>query len=393
MSKVVKTIYLNKDIKMQVRLFKPSLGSEEIAAIQEVFENAWIGLGPKVLAFEKAWSEYLTVEASVGVNSGTAALHLAVKAFGFAKGSKVLVPALTFISSALAAMLNDLEPVFVDIDPVTLSMDLEDLQRKITSDTVAIIAVHMAGHPIAMDQLMDIAQHKGLKVIEDCAHCTGGSYKGKKLGSWGDIGCFSFEEKKGMTTGDGGMICSDDADLIEPLRALRWVGIDKDTWKRESSLKEGQINSMHWYYEISSVGLKYNMNDLSASIGLTQLKKLDTFNANKRQAIARYCNGISSIDNLEPLLPYRPEGENAYWIFGIRTHDREALIGHLKKLGVATGVHYMPLPMHPLFEGCTDEIPVAMEVYPSMLSLPLYPDISNEEVDYVLEQLSSFYKE
>jgi len=217
---------------MNIRLFKPAVGSEEIENIKEVFDRAWLGLGPRVSEFEKKWSRYIGCKAAVGVNSATAALHLALTALGFPEGKKVLLPDITFASTGTAVLYNRLEPVFVDVDPETISISVEDLEKKYTNDCVAIIPVHMAGHPAPMDEIMAFARSKNLAVIEDCAHAAGGVYKGKHLGTWGDLGCFSFEEKKCMTTGDGGMVCSDDEDLVEPLRAYRWVGIDKDTWKR-----------------------------------------------------------------------------------------------------------------------------------------------------------------
>ena len=260
---------------MQVRLFKPCVGEEELANIKDVFDRAWMGLGPLVSKFEEEWKNYMGVKSAVGVNSGTAALHLALTAFNFPEGSKVLVPALTFVSTATAILYNRLEPVFVDADLETLSLSLDDLSRKVTKDCVAVMPVHLGGHPVAMDRLVEFAKQHNLKVIEDCAHTVGGVYQGKKLGTWGDIGCFSFEEKKCMTTGDGGMICSQDPDLTEPLRANRWIGIDKDTWKRSSEYTEADaINARHWYYEVAVMGYKYNMNDVMAAIGLAQLKKL-----------------------------------------------------------------------------------------------------------------------
>jgi len=287
-------------------------------------------------------------------------------------------------------LYNRLEPVFVDSDPETLSISLEDLERKITSDCVAVMAVHLGGHPVPMEQLLDIAKAHGLAVIEDCAHCAGGSYKGRKLGTWGDIGCFSFEEKKGMTTGDGGMLSSAQTDLIEPLRANRWVGIDKSTWKRAANYTDtGDDDARHWYYEIAVLGYKYNMNDLCAAIGLAQLEKLDWMNEQRSAAIKRYMQGIEDIDGISPLLPYAPD-EYAYWIFGVRCDRRDELILHLKRKGIATGVHYLPLPMHPLFESYGSPCPNVERIWPTMLTLPLHADLTNAEVDYVVEALGEF---
>jgi len=375
---------------MQIRLFKPSVGQEELDNIRDVFQRAWLGLGPLVSEFEKEWTDYIGCASSVAVNSATAALHLAVGAFGFKPGSKVLVTALTFISSATCILYNQLVPIFVDVDPVTLSMSLEDLERKTTKDCVAIVVVHFGGHPAPMERIMDFAKGHHLKVIEDCAHCAGGEYRGKKLGTWSDIGCFSFEEKKSMTTGDGGMICSHDAELIEPLRATRWVGIDKDTWKREAKYTKASLDDpRHWYYEVAVLGYKYNMNDLMAAIGLAQLKKLDQMNQRRRDLIKLYLEGIRGLRQIKPLLPYSLEG-SSYWLFGVRCPDRDNLILHLKRQGIATSVHYMPLPLHPLFKDYQDPIPFAKQVWTSLITLPLFADLTDNELNFVVEALQKF---
>lgn len=376
--------------RMQVRLFKPSVGEEELANLRAVFERAWLGLGPMVVQFEKEWSEYIGATCSVGVNSATAALHLALTAYGFPGGSKVLVPAITFVSTATAALYNQLEPVFVDVDPVTLCISFDDLERKVTKDCVAVMPVHFGGHPVPMEQLLRFAKTHHLAVIEDCAHCAGGVYHGKRLGTWGDIGCFSFEEKKCMTTGDGGMLSSDNVDLLEPLRAYRWVGIDKDTWKRSAGYTSQQdLGPRHWYYEVGVLGYKYNMNDVMAAIGLAQLKKLDGMNERRRVIIQRYLDGIKGCRQLQPLLPYELK-DASYWLFGVRCSRRDDLITFLKERGVATGVHFLPLPLHPLFRDHDEPIPFAREVWETILTLPLFADMTNGEVDYVADALNEF---
>ena len=198
-------------------------------------------------------------------------LHLALASFKFPKGKKVLVPSLTFSATASAVLYNNLIPVFVDSNPKTLSIDVKDLKAKYDKDCVAVMPVHFSGHPAEMD-IVPWARSMNLKIIEDCAHTSGSNFKGKKLGLWGDISCYSFEEKKLMTTGDGGMICSNNELLLKDIRAMRWVGIDKDNWKTAKSYTTKDKDSMHWYYELKELGYKYNMNDLAASIGLVQLK-------------------------------------------------------------------------------------------------------------------------
>lgn len=368
-----------------VRLFKPSVGEEELASVRAAFERGWLGLGGQVKEFEREFAQYIGSANAVGLNSGTAALQLAVEAFHFKPGKKVLVNNLTFVASATCILLNNLVPVLVDCDPETLAFDLSDAERKVDADTVAIVVVHYGGHPAPMDKIMEFARERNLKVIEDCAHCIGGSYGGRKLGTWGDIGCFSFEEKKGMTTGDGGMMVANDADLIEPMRANRWVGIDKDTWRRrEGYTREAADDTRHWHYEVSVLGYKYNMNDIAASIGRVQLRRLDAFNARRAAIISRYLKHLAGVKAFEPLFAYA-ENEGAYWLFGMRAPNRDNVIRHLKSRRIATGVHYMPLSLHPLFASYNRDLPVSNEIWQTLVTLPLHVELTEEEIDRVAE--------
>jgi len=373
---------------MNIRLFKPSFGQEELQAVKEAFDRSWVGLGPKVSEFEQAWQDFTGAKMAVGLNSATAALHLALAVFRFAEGKKVLVPSLTFSSTASAILYNRLTPVFVDSDPVTLGMSLSDLEQKYDKDCVAVMPVHYAGHPVPMEQLMPWARETGLKVIEDCAHTAGGMYKGKMLGTWGDIGCYSFEEKKLMTTGDGGMMVTNDPDLFKDVKAMRWVGIDKDNWKTAESYTHADQDAYHWYYELNVLGYKYNMNDLAASIGLVQLKKLPGFNQKRSQIIRQYLDGINGISGIVPLLPYEPE-TYPYQMFGIRSDQRNKLIIHLKSKGVATGCHYTPLSLQPLFKPYGQNCPFIEKEADRFITLPLHADLKGNEMEYIIENLAS----
>lgn len=377
---------------MNIRLFKPSLGEEELQAIHETFERSWVGLGPKVTEFEKAWEEFSGAKMAVAVNSATAALHLALACFRFPEGKKVLVPSLTFSSTASAILYNRLIPVFVDSDPVTLGISLTDLEAKYDSDCVAVIPVHYAGHPVPMDQLMRFAKSKRLKVVEDCAHTAGGIYNGRMLGTWGDIGCFSFEEKKCMTTGDGGMMVTDDPELFRDVKAMRWVGIDKDNWKTAKKYTEADHDAMHWFYELNVLGYKYNMNDLAASVGLVQLGKLSGFNSRRSAVIGRYLEGIRDLEGIAPLLPFDPD-RYPYQMFGIRTDMRDAVIIHLKTNGIATGCHYTPLHTQPLFRSYSGNCPFIEKEAERFITLPLHSDLTNREVDYITGRLRGLCKQ
>lgn len=377
---------------MNVRLFKPSVGEEELEMIRAAFERSWIGLGPCVSEFEEEWRKLSGRQIAVGVNSATAALHLAIAAFGFPEGKKVLVPSQTFAATATAVLYNQLIPVFVDSDPLTLGISMEDLKRKYDRDCVAVIPVHYAGHPIPMEQLMPWARERGLKVVEDCAHTAGAMYKGKMLGAWGDIGCYSFEEKKLMTTGDGGMMVADDPELMKDVKAMRWVGIDKDNWKTAQAYTTANRDAMHWFYEISVLGYKYNMNDLAASIGLAQLKKLPAMNRRRSEIIRMYLDGLADLPGIKPLLPFEPE-KYCYQMFGIRTDNRDELMIHLKSKGIATGCHYTPLSIQPLFKPWGGNCPYIEDEANRMITLPLHADLTDEEVEYVIEGVKAFQPE
>jgi len=377
---------------MNIRLFKPSLTNKELEKVKEVFDRSWIGLGPNVNEFEKKWADFVGADIAVGLNSATAALHLALRVFKFPKGKKVLVPSMTFSATASAILYNNLIPVFVDSNNETLGLSLEDLDKKYDNDCVAVMPVHYAGHPVPMEKLVPWAREKNLKVIEDCAHTTGSKYKGKNLGTWGDIGCYSFEEKKLMTTGDGGMIVTNDPDLFKNVKAMRWVGIDKDNWKTAQSYTDINKDAYHWFYEVNELGWKYNMNDLAASIGLAQLERLPEMNQRRGDIISKYMDGINDLKTIKSLLPYEPENY-VYQMFGVRADNKDDLIIYLKSKGIATGCHYTPLHMQPLFKPYASNCKVAEQEYYKMITLPLHADLTDDEVDYVVDNLNSFEKE
>ena len=374
---------------MNIRLFKPSFGDEELQAVKEAFDRSWVGLGPMVSEFEEKWAEFTGAKLAIGVNSATAALHLALAAFKFPEGKKVLVPSQTFSATASSVLYNRLIPVFVDSDPITLGICLEDLDKKYDKDCVAVMPVHYAGHPVPMDKLIPWAKERGLRVIEDCAHTAGGFYHGRMLGTWGDIGCYSFEEKKLMTTGDGGMMVTNDPELFIDVKAMRWVGIDKDNWKTAQAYLDANHDALHWFYELNVLGYKYNMNDLAASIGLAQFKKLPDFNKKRSQIIRRYMDGLVGIDGVKPFLPFEPE-KYPYQMFGVRAGRRNDLIVYLKSKGIATGCHYTPLSSQPLFKPYANGCEYIEKEADKLITLPLHVDLTNEEVDYVVENIKNF---
>ena len=376
--------------KKNIRLFKPSLGNEEINSIKKIFKRSWIGYGPEVKKFENSWSKFIGIKYSVGVTSCSAALHIALASKNFKKRKKVLVPAMTFTATAAAALYNDLEPVFVDINEYDLNINFDDLKRKYSKDCVAVIPVHVGGHPCAMEKIIPWAKKKKLLVIEDCAHTAGGIYKGKTLGTWGDISCFSFEEKKMLTTGDGGMICTNNRKLASKFKILSFHGWNKDPWTRhKKSINKTNFKEKHWYYQIKELGFKYNMNDLMAAIGLAQLKKLNTFNLKRNIILKKYLKGIKVCKNIKPYLNKQLK-DVAYWMFAIRSNKRDKLISFLKEKGIATSVYWIPVPLHPLYYKYKSKIPVARKVWKELVTLPMYSDIKPNQIDFIIKSVKEF---
>ena len=376
-----------------IRLFQPYIGKDEINSIKRVFKKSWIGYGEEVQKFEKEWSKFFHVKHSIAVNSCTAALHLSLLCNDFKKGKKVLVPAITFSATAAAVLYCGLIPIFVDINHNDLNMDVEDLKKKYTKDCVAVMPVHFGGHPCEMDKIMHWAKKKNLIVIEDCAETCGGYYKGKKLGTWGHYGCFSFEEKKMMTTGDGGMIVTSNRNKAKKLKSLSFHGWDKDPLLRH---RQRNLNTslkfkkkLHWYYEITNLGYKYNMNDLEASIGRVQLKKISFLNNSRKKLLKNYLENLKKCKNLVPTFPYELKN-SSYWMFSIRSKNRDNLISFLKKNNISSSVHLMPLPLHPLYKKYNAKIPKALKVWKELVTLPLHPHLKKKEINYINSKLVEF---
>lgn len=376
--------------KKFIRLFKPSFNNDEIIALKKIFNRSWIGYGQEVKKFEEHWSKYIGTKYSVGVTSCSAALHIALASKNFKKKKKVLIPAMTFTATAAAALYCDLEPVFVDINEYDLNINFDDLKKKYCKDCVAVIPVHVGGHPCEMEKIIPWAKSKKLLVIEDCAHTAGGIYKGKMLGNWGDISCFSFEEKKMLTTGDGGMICTNNKSLAAKFRILSFHGWNKDPWSRhKKGLNKKNLREKHWFYQVKDLGFKYNMNDLMAAIGIAQLKKLNSFNLKRNLGIKKYLKGIQNCKNIKPYFAKQFKGI-VYWMFAIRIKQRDKLIAFLKNRGIATSVYWIPVPLHPLYKKFKSKIPVTMRTWKELVTLPLFSDIKREELDYIIKSIKEF---
>lgn len=384
--------------KEMIQVFKPSLGQDELNALAEIFKSGWIGLGPKTAEFENRFAEYVGAKYAVAVNSATAALHLACLALGIGPGDEVLVPTMTFVSTAHAPMYCGATAVFVDIDANTLNVDPKDVQRKITSKTKAIIPVHFGGHACPMEEIWEIASQHQLYVIEDAAHACGGDYKGQKIGGLAptDFTCFSFQAVKNLPVGDGGMITTNRVELVQILNKLRWCGIDKSTWDRtEEVVMEQQAGFRRfakygWYYEVHELGYKFHMNDIAAVIGLEQLKKLDANNNRRRQIVETYNQAFKEIPWIERIVE-KDYARSACHNYVIKTPYRDQLNIYLKDAGIATGVHYLPIHLQPYYRRLSKTShPVAERIWTQLLTLPLYPSMTNDDVDYVITSVKGF---
>lgn len=381
-----------------IQVFKPSFGDEELDALREPFRTGWIGLGPKTLEFEEKFAEYVGAKYAVATNSATAALHLTCLVLGIGPGDEVLVPTITFISTAHAPVYCGATPVFVDVEPDTLNISIDSMAQKVTTHTKAIIPVHYGGHACRMDEIWEFAKKHGLYVIEDAAHACGSLYKSQHIGGLKStvMTSFSFHAVKNLAVGDGGMITTDHLEIVRNLKKLRWVGIDKSTWDRteevEMEIEKGtrRYSNYGWYYEVQDLGYKYHMNDIAASIGLVQLSKLDKANARRREIVKRYNHALKDVEWID--IPVEHDyTTSAMHNYVIRTSYRDELNLYLKEKQIATGVHYMPVHLHPYYRRThKGTLPTAEDIWQRLLTLPLYPDLTDEQVDYIIESILSF---
>lgn len=365
---------------------QPWITEEEISEVASVLRSGWLTTGPKVLEFESKFKEYLGAKHAVAVNSCTGGLHISLAVLGIGPGDEVITSPLTFASTANVIVLRQGKPVFADIKKDTFNIDPEKVEGAIGNKTKAIIPVHYGGQPCDMDAIMTIAGSNNLHVIEDAAHAVGAEYKGKRIGATGNLTSFSFYAIKNMTTGEGGMITTEDEALADEMRSWRLHGISKDAWKRYE--KTGS-----WYYEIEHAGFKYNMMDLQAAMGLVQLKRLDGF-IETRQKYARYLterlNGL-----LELHLPVEKGDVKRVWqLYPILVEtdrlkiERGRFIEALAAENIGTSVHFIPLHLHPFYRETfgykRGDFPNAEYVYDRLVSLPLYPKMSLEDLDDVV---------
>jgi dTDP-4-amino-4,6-dideoxygalactose transaminase len=382
---------MNTTELLQVPFHRAAVGDEEVSAVAEVIRSGWLTMGPKTFEFERQFAAYVGASHAIAVATGTAALHLALEAAGIRAGDEVLLPTTTFTATAEAVTYLGARPVLVDVDPMTMNMSPNDAARRITSKTKAVIPVHLAGLPCDMQQIQELADTYHLSVIEDAAHALPSSYGAKRVGQISDFTCFSFYATKTLTTGEGGMITTENPSFAERIRLMRLHGIERDAWKRYRG--DGS-----WRYQILEAGFKYNLTDLQSAMGIVQLAKSDGM-AKIRRAIAfRYNAAFSSLPEL--LIPAVPQDRCSSWhlyILRLRldqlTIDRDAFISALHNQGISCSVHFIPLHMQPYYQRefgyRIGDFPCAEQQFAFCLSLPIFPGMTGEEVDYVIRTVIS----
>ena len=366
---------------MKIPVAGPCLGEEELKNVIEAVKSGWISSkGKFIREFEMAFAKYCGIKYGVATANGTAALHLALKALGIGKGNEVIVPSLTFVATANAVTYCNAKPVFVDSHPEYWCIDPEKIEEKITRNTKAIMIVHLYGHPCDMDWIMDIAEDRGLYVIEDCAEAHGAEYKGKKVGSFGDIACFSFYGNKIITTGEGGMCLTNNEELAEKMRILRDHGMSK---RRK------------YWHEV--VGFNYRMTNLQAAIGVAQLKKLDGFIEKRRQIAKWYAEELKELEEkgLVKLHPEMPWAKCVYWMYSILEEcakiDRDELIRELEKIGIETRPFFVPIHVLPIYKR-KEKLPIAENLARKGINLPTGIKLDKNIIQFVTNKLKDVMK-
>lgn len=370
----------------------PDIGEEEIAEVVDSMRSGWLTTGPKTKAFEHDFADYIGggVEA-MAVSSATAGLHLALEACGIRAGDEVITSVYTFTSTAEVIRYLGADPVFADIDERTLNISPESIEKAITPKTKAIMPVHVGGLPCDMDAILAIAKKHGLKVVEDAAHAFPVRYKGRMIGALdSDAAVYSFYATKTITTGEGGMVVTKNKDMVKRIKTMRLHGIDRDAYDRYTSEKPA------WYYEIVAPGYKYNMSDIMASMGIHQLKKAERMKARRREIAMRYTEALQGLPLTLPYLPAEDE-DNAWHLYPVHIRKdapvmRDEFIKQMSfSAKIGCSVHFIPLHLQPYYRdkyGLTPQMfPCATEAFESEVSLPIYPKMTDEDAEYVIEQI------
>ena len=374
---------------------RPDITQAEIDEVVDTLKSGWITTGPRVKRFEEEFAARIGARHAVAVSSCTAGLHLALVAAGVGPGDEVVTTPDTFTASAAAVLHAGARPVLADVESDTANLDPAALERAITPRTRAIIPVHVAGHPCAMDEIAGIAKERSIPVIEDAAHALPAAYKGRTIGTISPMTVFSFYATKNLTTGEGGMITTDDDQIRDRLAIFGYHGMSRDGWKRYTARGS-------WYYEILEDGFKYNMPDLLAALGLVQLRRLDEMQTARMRIVSAYQKAFEGITGLGTPTA-RPQVDSAWHLYVLRVDpdalkiDRDRFIAELTERGIGVSVHFIPLGHHPLYQRLLgvkpSNHPVAEQIYSRSLSLPLYASMTDDQVARVIDAVTAIVRE
>ena len=364
-----------------IRLSKSCLSLAEKQAVMAVLDKGFLGMGTEVQRFENALEAFFGRPA-VCVNTGTAALHLALQAAGIKGGDEVLIPSLTYVASFQAVSATGATPIACDINPLSLTLDWRDAEKRLSPRTKAVMPVHYSGGVGDLSGTYAFAQRHGLRVIEDAAHAFGSTYRGARVGATGDVTCFSFDGIKNITSGEGGCVVTSDQDVLRRIRDARLLGVEKDSERRYAGERS-------WEFDVSAQGWRYHMSDIMAAIGLVQLGRLEEF-AEKRRALAmRYDELLSTVAKIFRLPhDYAEVVPHLYPILLPEGADRRAIRSRMLDAGIQTGVHYQPNHTLTFFHhNETLPLPIINNIFPRLLSLPLHPELHISNVDFCVSQL------
>lgn len=379
----------------EVPFYKPDIGEEEIGAVVEALRSGWLTIGPRTQQFEQEFAAFVGARHAIAVNSCTAALHLALATLRMSPGDEVITSTLTFAATGATIIHAGGKPILADCTADTLNLDPADVERKLTPRTRAIVPVHFAGHPAAMDELRAIAKSRGIPLIDDAAHALPARYGEASVGSLAAMTAFSFYATKNLTTGEGGMLTTDDDDLADLTRCWRLHGMSRDAWRRYTSAGS-------WRYDVSYPGYKYNMTDGAAAMGMVQLRRLPALHERRQAMARRYRELLAGIDAIE--LPTELPGVSSGWhLFAVRfVQDalrvtRDEIIEILKGQGIGTSVHFIPLHLHSYYRDQLgyrpEQFPVASRAADTILSLPFHTLLSDEDLGYVADRVRQIVRE
>jgi UDP-4-amino-4,6-dideoxy-N-acetyl-beta-L-altrosamine transaminase len=368
---------------------KQFIDEDDVRAVVDVLHSEWITTGPKVGEFEEAFAAYVGTQYAVSFSSGTAALHGAGFAAGLSPGDEAITTPLTFCATANSVLYQGARPVFADVCPDTLNIDPDQVAKQITSHTKAILPVDYAGHPADLEVILKLAEHHGLTVIEDACHALGAEYKGRRVGSISHMTVFSFHPVKHITTGEGGMVTTDDGELAGRLRMFRNHGIASDARQRQ---QEGE-----WYYEMLALGYNYRITDIGCALGISQLRKLDENVARRREIAGRYTAAFRELPGIN-LPTIRPATNPSWHLYPIRLKltefhaDRTVIFRSLRAEGIGVNVHYLPVHMHPYYREQFGyrggDYPVAEDAYERLISLPIFHGMNDQDLEDVIEAIT-----